>query len=310
MQVRVPGKVMLSGEYAVLFGGTAVLVPVPRYLTATVVEEPDLHKINPVISEALREPIREIASQEADLPPLHVHVDRSEFTHTGSDGVERKLGLGGSAAEAVAVIALRFERCGFDWTTIPKQIHTYANLAHQRAQGGLGSGADVAAIAYRQPIRFRRDEAQSHIEVIKMPASHLIPKLTLLWTGKPANTRELVTSFQNWTASFPNSQALIDILVIESNRLADEWFSTEYQPLFHALSQFGETLSSLSDLAELPWQLPVHKQLAEWAYELGGRAKPTGAGGGDMILLVGDLPTQHRSELNIQLDPFSTVCVR
>jgi len=307
MQVRVPGKVMLSGEYAVLYGGTAVLVPVPRYLTVSAVDEPDLNETSPVISEALKEPIHEISGQEQDLSPLHVHVDRSEFTHIGSDGVIRKLGLGGSAAEAVAVIGLRFERCGFDWTTIPKKIQTYADLAHRRAQGGLGSGADVAAIAYRQPIRFRRDEGRSYIEVIEKPASHLIPKLTLLWTGESANTRELVARFQDWANSFPNSEALINILVLEANRLAEEWFSTEYLPLFHALGQFGETLSSLSGLADLPWRLPVHMKLAEWAYELGGRAKPTGAGGGDMILLVGDLPTQHRSELTIQLDPFNNL---
>ena len=32
--VRIPGKVMLSGEYAVLYGGTAAMAPVPRFLQA------------------------------------------------------------------------------------------------------------------------------------------------------------------------------------------------------------------------------------------------------------------------------------
>jgi mevalonate kinase len=305
MQVRVPGKVMLSGEYAVLFGGTAVLVPVPRYLTLTAIDEPSPDQKNPVIFQALRESIPELSEQEHDLPPLHVLADRSEFEFTDMDGTTQKLGIGGSAAEAVATIAMRFKRCGFDWETIPEQIHRYADSAHRRAQGGIGSGADVAVIAYRQPIRFKRQNDQVEISVITQPPAHFTPQLTLLWTGTPANTRDMVDSFQSWANSYPNSEALLNLLNGLADELSNEWFTSEKPGLFPALDQFENTLESLSDLAEMQWQLPIHKQLGHWARELGGRAKPTGAGGGDMILIVGDLPVHERTEFTLKLDPFA-----
>jgi mevalonate kinase len=48
----------------------------------------------------------------------------------------------------------------------------------------------------------------------------------------------------------------------------------------------------------MAYMLPVHARYEEWARRHGGRAKPTGAGGGDMILLVGELPL---AQLNVDV---------
>ena len=57
-------------------------------------------------------------------------------------------------------------------------------------------------------------------------------------------------------------------------------------------------MEECAKLARLPWRISEHEELEEWALEHGGRAKPTGAGGGDLVLLVGDLPLK---ELKIPL---------
>jgi mevalonate kinase len=52
--VNIPGKVMLSGEYAVLYGGTSVLVPVPRYMKFEESEFPPENPYTKVVQEALK----------------------------------------------------------------------------------------------------------------------------------------------------------------------------------------------------------------------------------------------------------------
>ena len=52
--IQIPGKVMLTGEYAVLYGGTAVMAPVPRYLRLTISEDNNRGACSPIVEEALR----------------------------------------------------------------------------------------------------------------------------------------------------------------------------------------------------------------------------------------------------------------
>ncbi|MCB2212348.1 hypothetical protein KQI52_09585 [bacterium] len=304
MQVRVPGKVMLSGEYLVLIGGTAVLVPVPRYMTLTSVDSADPSSDTPVVREALAEPIPELAELETDLPPLQVAVDRSQFMTTDADGVTHKLGLGGSAAEAVGVISMRFQRCGVDWKAIPETIFKYADNAHRRAQGGMGSGADVAAIAYRKPIRFRRVNDQAEVEVIEKPQPEFIPELALAWTGVSANTREFVPKFLAWIESEDGHQYRKS-LIETSEGLARKWFVREFKKYRNYLDMHTFMLAGNLRDAGIKWMLPNQYDLYRWAAFAGGFAKPTGAGGGDMTLLIGDLSLEDRPELIIELDPFA-----
>lgn len=61
--------------------------------------------------------------------------------------------------------------------------------------------------------------------------------------------------------------------------------------------EFVSRMAEIATAAKLPWRLGVHEELDEWAREHGGRAKPTGAGGGDLVLLVGDLPLDELKEM-------------
>ena len=289
--VRTPGKVMLSGEYAVLYGGTAVLMPVPRYLEIKESEIPQSSGYSKVVQTALEYPIPEIAEYEKkhDLPGLS--INNQEFYCKCDDGNSVKLGLGGSAAEAVGVVSLRFQKADFLSHDDPDLIFKYAVEIHKKAQSGLGSGADVAVCAYNKPIKFRVSGNDYKIETIETKnVLNSIP-LHLVWTGRPANTRTMIQQFQD---SFDQEETenvkYLNILVDAGNELADAWFKASRKELFALIDRFDQAMDECALMAEIQYKLPIHHQIAKWAKSHNGRAKPTGAGGGDMILLIGNLP--------------------
>ena len=87
MKARAPGKLVLSGAYAVLEGAPAIVTAVDRYVTADPARRAEL--VTPEVSVALG----------AEHAPW---FDASELREDGE-----KLGLGSSAAIVVASLATR-----------------------------------------------------------------------------------------------------------------------------------------------------------------------------------------------------------
>lgn len=295
--VSVPGKVMLSGEYAVLHGGTAVLVPVEErrmVLHPTGSGAPE-DAPTPVVREALSLEIEECARYEDVNGLPRIELDSSRFHVEGPLGERRKLGLGGSAAEAVGTVALRLMLAGEDWTAMRPRVAELADRAHRRAQGGAGSGADVYAIAYGEPIRFRREEGRAAVRPLARAHPESLP-MTLVWTGNSANTRELVARFEEWAQSGSFADAAVAALVEASHEFADAWEKGSRTEILAAWDDFFARMGMCAEAAGLPWRTQAHEELEAWAMGHGGRAKPTGAGGGDLSLLFGVLPTSDDIE--------------
>ena len=302
--VRIPGKVMLSGEYAVLYGGTAVLLPLRRYLHIYRAEQRMNRAYPPVVRAALEIEVPAVADHEFNAGVPHLEIDRGELMGEDSNGRPVKLGLGGSAAEAVGTIALRYESAGLPWIQHWYEIAKLAHRAHREAQEGLGSGADIAACAYRRPLCFRRDGSSFTTEAIPVPNDEDVPPLTLLWTGQPADTRTMVRRFDDWRQASAGNDGLVTSLRDHADELAPLWFKGDNAALLEALDGFEAVLHECCGKAGVAYQLPLHARLAAWAKRHGGRAKPTGAGGGDMILMVGELPLdQLAGQMLIPLDP-------
>jgi len=300
--VQVPGKVMLSGEYAVLHGGSAVMVPVPRYLKLKEIAKSDSMVYSAVVAGALEIAISEIEAYEAKYGKPDLTIDSSDFMAMDSHGNLSKLGLGLSAAEVVGVIALRFERAGMKWSKNRDPIHKYADTVHFDVQKGLGSGADVAACAYGQPLRFKKRDDTAIVELIdEHKIIHDVP-LQLVWSGKPANTRLKIERFDAWLRSGGRkSEAMLSRLIESADMLANSWFFDAADDLFEKIDEFGEIMKEISGSAGLEYNLPIHDELDSWARKHGGRAKPTGAGGGDMILLIGELDLKEIDQDAIKL---------
>ncbi|MFH1686732.1 MAG: hypothetical protein ABIE70_04335 [bacterium] len=284
--IRIPGKVMLSGEYAVLHGGAAAMMPVSRFLTLTESADAD-EDSSPVVRLARDWPIERLPSGPA---PGSFVVDRSEFLHAATGHKTTKLGLGSSAAEAVAVIAWRYQRAGLSWQDFRAEIATIADAVHRQAQGGHGSGADVALCAHGQPLLFHRADDAPVVAFVDSQLP-LTQPLHLVWTGAGANTRVMMEIFERWRdGTGTQVKAKLDSLVTASRRLAGDWFGGDADQLLEHVDRHQAIMETISEGAGLPYFTQEHRKLAAWARGHGGRCKPTGAGGGDMALLIGDLP--------------------
>jgi phosphomevalonate kinase len=168
--LSVPGKLFLSGEYAVLWGGTARLCAVGPRVAALVRRRADrevhlvlatgrlVGRTTPLgarwegaeVPETFRFAARAVdeALRAVGGEPLGFEL-ALEPSPVSPEG--RKLGFGGSAMAAVlASEASRFVlEAKFDALKL-------ALVAHASAQGGKGSGADVACSFAGGVVRYRR----------------------------------------------------------------------------------------------------------------------------------------------------------
>lgn len=277
-----PGKIMLAGEYAVLEGSDAVLVAVERRARAHVGKEP--LQLSPFL-RAVRKEIAEYAGEQsaAAQAAACLVVDSSQFY--GAHGT--KLGLGSSAAVTVAATA-----CALDVQSADPPlslIHGLAHAAHahaQHAHGARGSGADIAAAVHGGVIAVRLSN-NAHAPLVVRPlalpwAEHLV----YLWTGHAAHTPTLVARVRalrvrDRAAHDRAIQALADAAnaVIAALRP-----SARAGDLVSALEAGGRAIADLGCASGVDLETSEHRAIALLARELGGAAKPTGAGGGDVAV--------------------------
>src|SRR5882757_7134213 len=199
MIASAPGKLILTGEYAVLDGAPAIVVAVDRRAIARRHAGP--RGSSPFLLAVADEiAARRGASDPAAHAALEISVDSTAFYDTVSGprlpaavaaelATERtKLGLGSSAAVTVAATALALG------TADRHAVLEIAQAAHARAQGprgARGSGADIAASVYGGTIVFSRPDPAGpcQIEPRRWPET-----VTLLpfFTGASADTAQLV----------------------------------------------------------------------------------------------------------------------
>jgi phosphomevalonate kinase len=272
--VEAPGKIFLVGEYAVLDGGVAVLAAVSRYAVAQYV--PGIDPQSAVVEEAVGRSLAAIGEASTALPPGSVMVDTDAFSRG-----KFKLGLGSSAATAAATVGAMFETAGLSIAGMQREIFSIAEAAHQAAQAGVGSGADVAAAVWGGFIKFvRPSEGSPVIEPIAVPASL---RLVVFWTGESANTRELVQSVRSYAQMAPSSYGmLMGSLRTTAERFVNELGAGRATGAVVAAGRYGRQLAELGKAAGVKIVTPVFEQAAALARELGGDAKPSGAGGGDV----------------------------
>ncbi|MEO0814203.1 MAG: ATP-binding protein, partial [Myxococcota bacterium] len=164
---RAPGKVILLGEYAVLYGATALVAATDRFARVTLEPQGSFelcalgHELRVEHCDALRAAdsrlslVASVFEQvSGGLPKVRVTINTDEFFQGGT-----KLGLGSSAAVAVA-LARALRRLGGE-SPSAQQLFQDAHAAHQHAQGGVGSGIDIAASAYGGLLAYRAPQPGS-----------------------------------------------------------------------------------------------------------------------------------------------------
>jgi phosphomevalonate kinase len=269
-EVFAPGKMVLTGAYAVLRGAPALVVAVSRGAIATDAREAPA---TPEVAAALG---------VATAPALDL---RALF-----EG-DRKLGLGASAAGLVATLglcaALRGER--LDDASARDALFRAALAAHRAAQGG-GSGVDVAASVYGGVLEYTLEGSSASPEVTP---TALPPGVTLAAyaAGASARTSDLRRLVDGLCQRSPERAGqLFDALGRASFEARDACRARAADAFLASARAFASALAALGAAAEAPIVSAADRALAALAAGAGGAFFPSGAGGGDVAVLLASRP--------------------
>ncbi len=276
-----PGKAMLIGEYAVLDGGPAVVAAIDCYAVAQLLPAADA--VSPFVAAAQAEAGAVLAGLGRAAPGGVPVVDTAAFSLDG-----RKLGLGSSAAATVAAVGAIFAAAGLDLASAESRrlVHATARRAHDSAQGVAGSGADVLASSLGG-LRTLNDAASADAP-LRLPSPM---ELRLVGTSRSASTAELIGRYRvAGSAAAPTQQRMAQ---------AARRFLTGCRAgaVPEVLAAVGDALAAFLALgAALDCELATaeHLAIAAAAEQVGGAAKPSGAGGGDLAVAL--LPDPDAAE--------------
>lgn len=293
-----PGKLFLTGEYAVLEGAPALLAAVDVRascrLSATGaaawrVYTPPLSD-SPAVFSVLRDGLRwedgRVSLIDAAWHALSPRC-RDTMAASGGDIVldtsaffrgGRKLGLGSSAAAMTALLGALWRAAGEP----PPQPQALAMLAAAHAAwNGGGSGADLAASLVGGTLLYRREPRM--VAPATLPAVEIMP----VWTGTSASTGEFLRRLAAFREASPAvfSERLAAVAAT-AEAAAGAARATEATPFLAAFEASGAELRALGEAAGLDiWSEP-HRRIAAVVREYGGCYKPSGAGGGDIGLAM------------------------
>jgi phosphomevalonate kinase len=265
MIARAPGKVVVSGAYAVLEGAPAVVAAVDRYVVADTSRPTDF--TTPEVRAALG---------EKPAPWFDASALRAG---------DKKLGLGSSAAILVASLAcIAAENENLEDAELAAEIFEPALVAHRTAQGG-GSGVDVAASAFGGTIIAVSLGTNLDVEPTSIPVGLAIE---VLFAGVPASTPALIGRVKALKAS---SRAEYDTimrgLMAAAAEAASAFEAGSATGVVAALRAQLRGLTALGEHAGAPIVTREVAVLADRAEREGAVVLPAGAGGGDVALFVG-----------------------
>ncbi|PKL76025.1 MAG: phosphomevalonate kinase [Candidatus Melainabacteria bacterium HGW-Melainabacteria-1] len=315
LRVRVPGKLMLAGEYAILEpGALALVLAVDRYLRVELIPAPDYRLCSDLAPDWVYEPsilatlnpppelgfavaALQLGWQylQAELLPLGpFSLQLSSELHTE----QRKLGLGSSAAVCVGVLAALLAAAGRDLADpqIRAQLYKLALIAHRGVQGS-GSGADIAASIFgsvtaytcpdldRLPLQAPLDKLLSldwpMLALAKLPWP-VGWRLYFGWTGAAAHTAELIEDYRRWRRDDPDGFAEFSFdAATNSMGLGEALRQADPDAFAAGISRARRQLQRMGEEWPEPPETPALAALADAAEVLGGAGKFSGAGGGD-----------------------------
>jgi len=285
VSVSAPGKAFLIGEYAVLEGAAALVTAVD---VRAVAHPPRPGETAPAPSAVVRCSHARVAAYlrargETTISPPPV-INTGSFHHGA-----RKLGLGSSAAVAACVVGFHLAEHGLDPSAVATDALALASAAHAEAQGGGGSGGDVAAAVLGGTLRF---DAAGPTSVDVASGLHL----AFVDAGAPAVTASFVRAVKEGGRAKPvDYRQALDHLTEAAERFAAAYLTGESaaDPVARlaevraATALHMEGLSRLQALSGAPIITDSIRTIVDAAEAAGLAAKPSGAGGGDLVMLVG-----------------------
>ncbi len=280
VQASAPGSLMLLGEHAVLRGQPAIVCAISKRMRVKLTPRADrtiaLHSAlgehETTLAElAPNESFRFVlgairACKEGIAQGFELDI-RSEMSH--------QMGLGSSAAVTVATLAALAGAQGR--APDPHCLLECGAKIIRKVQGGVGSGADVAASTYGGCLRYHAETQ----EVVKLSTA---PALTVLYSGSKTPTPEVIALVEERRQRQPEVFAELDALIGDVARRA---FEAAARSDWAAMGELMNINQGLMDALGVN-----NERLAELAYAL--RADPgihgskiSGSGLGDCVVGLG-----------------------
>jgi mevalonate kinase len=279
-----PGKAILVGEHAVVYGRPAIAVPVTQIRAKASVFAEIRGKPGDVWVEA---PEIRLSARLSELPPAnafarlfaavarelsisHFPALRLNVTST----IPIAAGLGSGAAVSIATLRALSAFLGHP---LPDERVSALAFEQEKLFHGTPSGIDNAVITYAQPLFFLRDQP-FELLTVSQPFT-----LVIADTGIRSSTAAAVSGVRlRWQADMPHYDSLFDRIadvVIQAHNCLETGDLPALGALMdknHALlQQIGVSCPDLDRLVD------AARQAGAWGAKLSG-----GGQGGNMIALV------------------------
>lgn len=322
VQAKAPGKIMLLGEYAVLDGAPALVAAVGRHARVRLSPRPDrvwricaqemgvadlqftidssgrtrwrggAHNAQArlgLTAHMLQAMLAGLAMPDWPRTGADLEIDTSELYVSDGRGAPVKLGLGSSAAVSVALwraLGAHFDRHREDRD--PEQVLRELLEPYSRAQGGWGSGADLAASLYGGMIRYRLSTDGFSIRRMRLPRKLA---LCFVFSGRAAATPDHLAKFYHWRRRRPDaSRNLLAQMTEQAESGVRAAHEDDAGRMIIAMKNYSGLLEQLGEAMGVAVVSRPHRLAGRLAARAGVCYKACGAGGGDLGIAASDDP--------------------
>ncbi|HLR68930.1 phosphomevalonate kinase [Virgibacillus alimentarius] len=320
LTIKVPGKLMIAGEFAVLEPHhKLVVMAVNRFVYATIEESHENFltlenfNLNHITWDYENSNINVHANDDRirfakDAMTIALNFLEENSITTGGFSLKVKselddisgvkYGLGSSAAVVTSIIAAILKK--YLPNPSASLIFKLAAISHVKTQGN-GSGADVAASSYGGMLKYASFQAEwlkemyrnanSLMELLEENWSYLsvhpvsLPEnvhICIGWTGNPASTAKLVDKVLKLKQ---NNTSQFGQFLDDSAKAVTHFYQGMQQNdidlLLSGVKKNRQALSTVGNNANVDIETPLLGKLCDLAEQFGGAGKPSGAGGGD-----------------------------
>ena len=298
MKIHAPGKLFWIGEYAVLEGAPAVVTAVNKgaYFhkkkanKTTLTFTSSLFQKEFIARNSKGEFTNDDRPQTALIRAVLTVLDEKkvlrkdglkiEIDTLALSGQNSKFGLGSSGAVAAGLTSILAKK-----SCSKKQIVTLALEAHHRFQGKIGSGADVYASLYGGILKMENGQCSK----IK---THLKMETAVIYTGFSASTPKMVRAIRVWKKNNTfQANTLFTQLKACASAGVHALEKANIQAWLEAVKQYAKLEQAITNASGVPIINKAVQSAMDLAHQYGYVAKPSGAGGGDIVVAFAD-PTQ------------------
>lgn len=275
IKTSAPGKLLLLGDYAVVYGHPCIVTAVDKrlYVEASIIDAQEDSINTPQVKESrfVLETIAYMKEHFNLLKSIEINT-KGDFSH--------QVGLGSSSAVTVATVEAINQL--FELHLTKKDIFTISYKINLLIQG-VGSGFDIAAATYGKTIRYIK--GGSELQELSLPSLPLVVGYSGIKADTPYYIRKVAEAFRQRQSEldklFTSMHLLVDKVTIALQ-------NSDFQTAGNCLNE-GHTI-----LQKLGVSIPKLDAMVNSALNAGAwGAKLSGAGGGDcMIALVPPDKTQ------------------